>query len=67
MMNDNDEDQPRLSSTTLAALQEFLKEKEERENVLKCISDKELPNTPFDEDWVSQRQLSTLTCDNFVL
>lgn len=56
-MSDSDDDQPRLSSSTLAALQEFLKEKEERENLLKRLGSKEnqILDIPFDEDWVSER------------
>lgn len=51
---DSDDDQPRLSQSTLAALQEFLTEKEERENLLKRISEEDrIPNTLFEEDWVS--------------
>jgi len=51
--SDSDDDHPRLSSSTLAALEEFLKEKEERENLLKLISEKDqVPDTPFDENWV---------------
>lgn len=54
-MSDSDDDQPRLSSTTFAALQEFLKQKEERENFLKHISEEnQISSTLFDEDWVSQ-------------
>jgi len=53
---DSDDDQPRLSLSTLAALEEFLKEKEERENLLKRISEEDrIPNTLFEEDWVSHR------------
>jgi len=52
---DSDDDQPRLSLNTLAALEEFLKEKEERENLLKRISEEDrVSNAPlFEEDWVS--------------
>ncbi|KAG5332612.1 EFMT1 methyltransferase, partial [Acromyrmex heyeri] len=50
--SDSDDDHPRLSSSTLAALEEFLKEKEERENLLKLISEEDqVPDTPFDENW----------------
>lgn len=55
-MSDSDDDQPRLSSTTLAALEEFLKEKNERENFLQRISEgDQILSAHFDEDWVSQR------------
>lgn len=55
-MSDSDDDQPRLSSSTLAALEEFLKEREERENLLKRISEEDqMPDAPFDENWVSER------------
>ncbi|KAL0113381.1 hypothetical protein PUN28_012508 [Cardiocondyla obscurior] len=51
-MSDSDDDQPQLSSGTLAALQEFLKEKEERDNLLKRISEEDyILDIPFDEDW----------------
>lgn len=53
---DSDDDQPRLSLSTLAALEEFLKEKEERENLLKRIAEEDrISNTLFEEDWVSHR------------
>ena len=53
MSNSDSDNDPRLSSSTLAALEEFLKEKEERENLLKLISEKDqVPDTPFDENWV---------------
>ncbi|XP_012232053.1 EEF1A lysine methyltransferase 1 isoform X2 [Linepithema humile] len=49
---DSDDDQPRLSSSTLAALQEFLREKEERKNLLKRIAEEDrIPNALFEEDW----------------
>jgi len=55
-MNDSDDDQPQLSWSTLAVLEEFLKEKKERENLLKCISEgDQLLNVPFDENWVNER------------
>lgn len=55
-MSDSDDDQSHLSSTTLAALQEFMKEKEERENFFKRVSEEDqISSTLFDEDWVSQR------------
>ncbi|XP_071577474.1 EEF1A lysine methyltransferase 1 [Temnothorax nylanderi] len=68
-MSDSDDDQPQLSSSTLAALQEFLKEKEERENLLKRISEEDriLPDTPFDEDWqLSQFWYNDDTIETFV-
>jgi len=55
-MSDSDDNQPQLSSSTLAALEEFLKEKKERENLLKCISKgDQLLDAPFDENWVNER------------
>jgi hypothetical protein len=52
--NDSDDDQPRLSSNTLAALEEFLKEKEEQKNLLNYTSRKhKISDILFDEDWVS--------------
>ncbi|XP_011173472.1 EEF1A lysine methyltransferase 1 [Solenopsis invicta] len=67
-MSDSDDDQPQLSSSTLAALQEFLKEKEERENLLKRISEEDqVPDTPFDEDWqLSQFWYNDDTIEAFV-
>ncbi|XP_014472108.1 PREDICTED: protein-lysine N-methyltransferase N6AMT2 [Dinoponera quadriceps] len=51
-MSDSDDDQPRLSSTALAALEEFLREKEERENFLKNVSEEsQVSGTLFGEDW----------------
>ncbi|KAL6268826.1 hypothetical protein P5V15_001950 [Pogonomyrmex californicus] len=68
-MSDSDDDPPRLSSSTLAALEEFLKEKEERENLLKSRISKEdqIPSTPFDEDWqLSQFWYNDETIEAFV-
>ena len=45
-----DDDVPELSGQTLAVLQEFLKEQEERELNLATTE------TRFDEDWVSSRR-----------
>lgn len=56
MCESNDE-QPQLSSSTLAALQEFLfEEKFEQQNLLDLASKKDqIPsNILFDENWVSQ-------------
>lgn len=56
-MSDSDDDQPQLSSSTLAALQEFLREKEEREDLLKRRAEEDqIPDTPFDENWVSKKK-----------
>ncbi|XP_012542260.1 EEF1A lysine methyltransferase 1 [Monomorium pharaonis] len=67
-MSDNDDDRPQLSSSTLAALEEFLKEKKERENLLKRISEEnQVPDTPFDEDWqLSQFWYNDDTIEAFV-
>lgn len=67
-MSDSDDDQPRLSWTTLAALEEFLKERSERENLSKCVSEKSrLPSAPFDEDWqLSQFWYDDETTETFV-
>lgn len=53
-MSDSDDDQPRLSPSTLATLEEFLKEKEEGENSLKYIPVDQISDIHFNEDWVSQ-------------
>ena len=55
---DDDEDEPELSLSTLAALNEFLSEKKEREERLRSIAESaEKDNTILDEvvleeDWV---------------
>lgn len=65
-MSDSDDDQPQLSSDTLAALEEFLKEKEQ--NLLKCISDNyQVAHGLFDEDWqLSQFWYDDKTIEAFV-
>ncbi|XP_011500102.1 PREDICTED: N(6)-adenine-specific DNA methyltransferase 2 [Ceratosolen solmsi marchali] len=53
-MSESDDDIPRLNSATLAALNEFYQEKEERENKLKhAIEQSENKNCDiiFEEDW----------------
>ncbi|KAJ8940354.1 hypothetical protein NQ314_010736 [Rhamnusium bicolor] len=51
-MSISDDDAPHLSADTFAALQEFYKEQEERENRLKLISSEATDeNIPIDEDW----------------
>lgn len=54
-MCESDDEQPRLSSSTLAVLQEFLKERSEQQNLLEHVSkESQIPNILFDENWVSQ-------------
>ncbi|XP_076237832.1 EEF1A lysine methyltransferase 1 [Calliopsis andreniformis] len=50
-MSESEDDDLQLCPTTLAALNEFLKEKEERENQLKCILENETLDVSFDENW----------------
>lgn len=52
---DSDDDIPQLSSETFAALQEFYKEQENREEKLKNIlnSTQKNDNLTFDENWVN--------------
>lgn len=53
-MSDSDEDDVKLRPETLLALQEFYKEKENRENQLKSIVEqKQTFDIKFEEDWVS--------------
>lgn len=52
-MNESDDDDLQLCPTTLAALKEFLKEKEERENQLKHSLENQHLDVSFDENWVS--------------
>lgn len=52
-MSDNSDDDLQLCPTTLAALNEFLKEKEEREKQLKHNLESQTLNITFDENWVS--------------
>lgn len=68
-MTESDDDEPRLSGSTLAALQEFYKEREERENELKKVIDEQngsAADVSFDEDWVSwqtcNRSFALLFC-----
>ncbi|XP_012263575.2 EEF1A lysine methyltransferase 1 [Athalia rosae] len=67
-MLESDDDVPQLSSTTLAALQEFYKEKEDQENQLKNIgAEKESSNLTFDENWqLSQFWYDDDTVHSFV-
>lgn len=54
-MYESDDEQPRLSSSTLAALQEFLKERYEQQILLEHVSkEDQISNNLFDENWVSQ-------------
>lgn len=54
-MSESDDEQPQLSSSTLAALQEFLKEKYEQQILLEHVpKEDQVPNILFDENWVSQ-------------
>ncbi|XP_076762887.1 EEF1A lysine methyltransferase 1 [Xylocopa sonorina] len=50
-MYESDDDDLQLCPTTLAALNEFLKEKEERENQLKCSLENPNLDVSFEEDW----------------
>ncbi|XP_029038985.2 EEF1A lysine methyltransferase 1 [Osmia bicornis bicornis] len=50
-MSDNSDDDLQLCPTTLAALNEFLKEKEEREKQLKHNLESQTLNITFDENW----------------
>lgn len=51
--NNDDDDDLQLCPTTLAALNEFLKEKQERENQLKCSLENKDLEISFDENWVN--------------
>ncbi|XP_076160687.1 EEF1A lysine methyltransferase 1 isoform X1 [Ptiloglossa arizonensis] len=59
-MNESDDNDLELCPTTLAALNEFLKEKAERENQLKCTVENQTIDISFDENW----QLSQFWYDN---
>ena len=56
---DEDDDEPELSLSTLAALNEFISEKKEREERLRSIAEsaekdsKILDEVVLEEDWVS--------------
>ncbi|XP_034186975.1 EEF1A lysine methyltransferase 1 [Osmia lignaria lignaria] len=50
-MSDNSDDDLQLCPTTLAVLNEFLKEKEEREKQLKHNLESQTLNITFDENW----------------
>ncbi|XP_033322542.2 EEF1A lysine methyltransferase 1 isoform X2 [Megalopta genalis] len=66
-MSNSDDDDLQLCPTTLAALNEFLKEKEERENELKCISENQSLDICFDENWqLSQFWYDEYTTDTLV-
>lgn len=54
-MSESDEDVPKLSSATLAALKEFYQEKEDEEKKFNTISvESETTNSiTFGENWVS--------------
>ncbi|KZC12204.1 PREDICTED: protein-lysine N-methyltransferase N6amt2 [Dufourea novaeangliae] len=65
-MSDSDDDL-QLCPTTLAVLNEFLKEKEERENQLKCMSESQTLDVSFDENWqLSQFWYDENTTDTLV-
>lgn len=49
-LNEDEEEEPSLCPSTLAALQEFYAEREERERLEKSVLDNEIL---FDENWVS--------------
>ena len=57
---DEDDDEPELSLSTLAALNEFISEKKEREERLRSIAEsaekdsKILDEVVLEEDWVSR-------------
>ncbi|XP_020299146.1 protein-lysine N-methyltransferase n6amt2 isoform X2 [Pseudomyrmex gracilis] len=66
-MSDSD-DQPQLNSSTIAALEQFLRDKQERENLLKhmCEKDQTL-DVLLDEDWqLSQFWYNNETIETFV-
>ncbi|XP_031827563.2 EEF1A lysine methyltransferase 1 [Nomia melanderi] len=66
-MSDSDDDDLQLCPTTLAALKEFLQEKEERENQLQCFSENQTLNVSFDENWqLSQFWYDENTTDTLV-
>lgn len=54
MASDDDDDIPRLSAETFAALQDFYVEKEKRQVILDNLKqdDKLKENIVFEEDWV---------------
>lgn len=54
-MMESDDDEPQLSQTTLAALQDFYKERDEREKQLNKILTEpgESTDVTFEENWVS--------------
>ncbi|XP_003486580.1 EEF1A lysine methyltransferase 1 [Bombus impatiens] len=66
-MNESDDDDLQLCPTTLAALKEFLKEKEERENQLKHTLENQHLDVSFDENWqLSQFWYDDKTTDTLV-
>ncbi|EFN78067.1 N(6)-adenine-specific DNA methyltransferase 2 [Harpegnathos saltator] len=67
-MSDSDDDRPRLSLDTLAALAEFLEEKEEQGGFLTPISEEnQITSFIFDEDWqLSQFWYDDRTIEAFV-
>lgn len=65
--DDDDDDDLKLCPTTLAALNEFLKEKQERENQLKCSLENKDLEISFDENWqLSQFWYDDKTIDTLV-
>ena len=68
-MCESDDEQPRLSSSTLAVLQEFLKERSEQQNLLleHVSKESQTPNILFDENWqLSQFWYDDKTIQAFV-
>ncbi|XP_043260700.1 EEF1A lysine methyltransferase 1 [Colletes gigas] len=64
-MSDSDDNDLELCPTTLAALNEFLKEKEEKENQFKSILGYQSTDVSFDENWqLSQFWYNDETTDN---
>lgn len=65
-MSDSDDDQPQLSSSTVAALEEFLREKQEREDLLKRICEEDQTSDILvDEDWVCVTAIDMLYVAEF--
>ncbi|XP_076625646.1 EEF1A lysine methyltransferase 1 isoform X2 [Colletes latitarsis] len=66
-MSDSDDNDLELCPTTLAALNEFLKEKEEKENQFKSILGYQSTDVSFDENWqLSQFWYDDQTTDTLV-
>ncbi|XP_054016300.1 EEF1A lysine methyltransferase 1 [Hylaeus anthracinus] len=66
-MSESDDNDLELCPSTLAALNEFLKEKEERENQLKSILENQATDVSFDENWqLSQFWYDEETTDTLI-